>query len=259
MKLFLLFILFSLNVHALDFKESIEQMKKKMHQLLGKETDTKVHLPMPPIPKVKKDATSTRVYKKEGRVYRQGVSFKQLSVDKKRKYWIAFLQELYQVVRGSEVKTSELQNGVNVLEQGGTREGVYHSVVLSSEYKTLEAYEEVPSDEALRWSLGYAKKYLGLVYRKDQMVKVNLWGLKRILAEKTLDIIDSFPVDGENLYRWYAHLSSDLAQNTRVSWKNKTRQIKAFEFHYRWAKKAPLQHIKSETIIKFHQLFNSFI
>ena len=260
MKYFVLLCLISSNAYAVDFGKYINLMKTEMNRLFGEEGKSGGEdFPMPKIPTVIQDAISTDVYKKTGTLHTQGLSFIKLSSEAKRKYRIAFVRELYQVVRGAEAKNSELSTGLNILEQDGTREGVYRSLVLSNDYRTLENYEEVPSEKLINWSMAYAEKFLGLSYKKEQVSKLNLWGIKRVLVEKTLEVMDSFPTDGEDLYKWYAHLSFDLSSHPKVTWKNKTRKIRGLEYHRLWAKKVPFQHIKSEVIIKLHKVFNSLM
>ncbi|MCB0745022.1 MAG: hypothetical protein KDC67_14030, partial [Ignavibacteriae bacterium] len=100
-------------------------------------------------------------------------------------------------------------------------------------------------------------KYFGLIFEQKQIEQLNMWGIKRFFVEKALEIMDSFPTDGEDLYKWYAHLSSQLARESGIAWKNKTRQSVHLQTHYLWAQNVPLQHIKSEVIIKLHKFFNS--
>lgn len=260
MKYLILFVLVSANAHALDFDKYIKLMKTEINRLLGNESsETADAFPMPALPKILADALSTDVYSKKGVIHTQGEDFQKLSHEDKRKYRVAFLSELYKVVRGAEIRTAELSSGVNILEQGGTREGIYRSLVLGNEYRTLETYEESPSDDLLVWSLAYAEKFLGLSYQKDQVAKLNLWGIKRVLVGKTLDLMDSFSSDGEDLYKWYAHLSVTLSKQKKVEWKNKVRKVQNLQYHYLWAKKVPLQQIKSEVIIKLNKVFNSLM
>lgn len=212
---------------------------------------------MPPIPRIKKDATDVDFYKKSGKIYTQGLSFKKLSVDMKRNYYVSFVEELYLVVRGATATTDEVVRGVNILEQGGTREGVYRSLVFSQEYRALEAYEEVPNEKLMSFTFNFAEKYFSIRYNKNELKRLNLWGLKRVLVEKSLEIVDAFPTDGENLYRWYAIMSSELAKVNGGRFKGKIRLQTNEKAHYRWAQKVPLQQIKSEIIIKIHKVMNS--
>lgn len=257
MKFVILFILFSSNSYALDYQKYIKRMKSEVNKLLGKEVEKKSVFEMPEIPVVNSDSTSIEVYKKEGKIFKQGDAFEKLPSDKKRNYRIAFLKELYPAVRGAEAATKEIIQGINILEQGGTREGVYRSLVLSSEYMRLETYEEKPNKELIDFTISYGVKYLGLKFNRNQIDQLNLWGIKRVIVEKTLEILDAFPTDGRNLYIWYAILSEEVASKYSGLWKNKTRTNLDPMFHHLWAQKVPFQQIKSEVIIKIHKVMNS--
>jgi len=254
MKFLILLMFITGQAHATDFQKYIKLMKNEMGKMLGERPKT---LSLPAIPKVEKNALSTAVYSKKGKIFEQGESFNKLSNLEKRKYRGAFLNELYFSVRGAQAQTHETVSGINMLEQGGTREGVYRSLVLSSDYMGLERFEEAPNSQLVIFSLALAHKYFGLDYKKEQVVQLNLWGIKRVMVEKALEIIDSFPTDGENLSVWYGILSSELSQKYTKVWKSQTRKNTDENFHYKWAKQVPLQQIKSEIIIKLHKTMNS--
>lgn len=257
MKYFLLILLFSPKLYAIDFDQYIEKMKAEINRFLNREDESTAAFEMPPIPRIVGNAVNTKIYQKSGRVFTQGSSFEKLNTEEKRKYRVSFLTELYKVVRGSEISNQELITGVNILEQGATREGIYRSLVLGEGYRALESFEEVPSDRVVSWVLNFAENYLALRYNKEEVSRLNIWGIKRVIIEKTLELIDSFPSDGENLFKWYAYLSVELSKNPKIKWNNKARLNQNLNFHYQWAKSVPLQHIKSEVIIKLHMLLNA--
>lgn len=211
---------------------------------------------LPPIPEVTQNATSVEVYNKKGVVFSQGESFNKLSLEEKRKYRIAFIRELYFVVRDSEPKKEEILQSLNALEQEGSREGIYRSLVLDRVYASLEGYEEAPSGKLVDFSVNYGQKYLAREFSKELIQKINLWGIKRVIVEKTLEVMDAFKTDGEDLYVWYAILSAELANKYPPAWTSKTRKREDQKFHYSWAKSVPFQQIKSEVIIKLHKLMN---
>lgn len=260
MKYLILSFLISSQAQALDFKNIIENIKKETKALLGKigtQENSIRPFEMPEIPEVKIDRKSVEVYSKEGRVYKQGEAFLVLSKEEKRKYRIAFLKELYISVRGAKINDNELIQGLNILEQGGTREGVYRSLVMSTEYMSLENYEEKPSSTLVDFTLNFGVEFLGLQFEKPQIEKLNLYTIKKVIVEKTLELVDSFPKDGENLYKWYAYLSVDFSKRFTATFRNKVRKSSSLEHHYQWAKQAPFQQIKSELIIKLHKGMNS--
>ena len=60
----------------------------------------------------------------------------------------------------------------------------------------------------------------------------------------------------EDLYLWYAVFSSELATVYAPLLKTEIRQNTRLEYHLEWARSMPIQHIKSEFIIKLHSVMN---
>jgi len=257
-KIILLGLLISNTALAFDFNGLIESAKKKVNSMLGKKEKEVVveTILMPPIPKVVKDAKSVDVYNKKGAIYQQGQKYTRLSLNQKRNYRVAFIEELFIAVNGSEATKEQLGSMLNVLESGGSREGVYRSIVLSNDYSNLEGYQEVPNDKLLDFTLELANNYMNKSFNKSTMAKLNLYGIKRVMTEKMLEVSDAFPSDGVALRSWYAVLSSDLAKQFPSLWRGPIRGVSRREPHFKWAKSVPLQHIKSEIIVKLHKAMN---
>jgi hypothetical protein len=62
--------------------------------------------------------------------------------------------------------------------------------------------------------------------------------------------------DLDSLYRWYALFSSELAKDYQPMLLSDVRKDPSALFHYQWAQGMPIQHIKSEFIIKLHTVMN---
>lgn len=247
-------------VYALDLNELLNKAKSKVESIMGKkpvETKSAPDVIFPEIPKVIRDAKSLKVYEKKGEIYTQGRAFNNLTLEKKRKYRLAFIQELYFVVNGAHGEKSHILSNLNVLENGGSREGVYRSIVLSNDYASLEGFSENPTDKLLAFSSRFGKKFLHRDFNKALMKQLNLYGIKKVITEKVLELVDAFPKDGDSLYRWYAIFSSDLVAEFPRLFKGKTRSQSSALYHLAWVKSVPLQHIKSELIIKIHKVMNS--
>ncbi len=270
MNKFILSALMSLmvtNSYALDLDKYKEKLRAPMAKMLGEETTNKIlgekvvektnAMTLPEIPQVKLDAKNESFYdQKTSAVYTQGEDYNNLSNQEKRNFRIKFLRQLYFVTRNSQPKESDLAKSLNVLEQGGNREGVYRSVTLDQTYLALEQYEENPSDTLINFVRYFTPKYLRKTFEESSLRKLNLWSLKRLLTEKCLELVDVLAKKPEDLYRWYAVYSAEIAKNYPELWKSKTRASTSDEFHYRWATKVPFQHIKSEIILKNHLLMN---
>lgn len=236
-----------------------------MTNMLGTETTNKIlgeppkeepKISLPDIPEVQTSSTSTEVYDKSGTIHSQGESFNKLSPDKKRPYIVAYLKEVYQVTRNAEAKNEDLTKYVNVIEQGGSREGVYRAITNDQVYAALESYQDSIGDKLVDFVLDYAAKYLRVSYNKEGMKKSNLYIVKRIIVEKTLDVLDAMAKNPDDVYRWYAVFSTELASKYAGLLVTKIRTSTDEMFHYEWAKKVPWQHIKSEVIIKLHTVMN---
>lgn len=261
--LILALIVSSASVYALDFSEYKGRIRAHMAKMLGEDVATKVlgeekrKVRLPDIPQVNSDATSTSVYQNKNRAMeKQGDEFNKLSLEQKRKYRVAFIQELYQVTRNSEPKEGDIIKFLNVLEQGGTREGVYRAITLDSVYASLESYEEAPESALEDFAVEFGEKYLARRFDRSAMSKLNQWSIKRIIVEKALETMDVLADKPEDLRAWYAVFSAELASKYPSVWKNKVRQNQSDEYHLNWAKGAPFQHIKSESIIKLHEVMN---
>lgn len=262
----ILFIFLSLpNCYAFDFDAMKERLRSPMAKMLGEDTtnkflgevENKNQIELPTIPKVKSDAKDLSYFdKKKSKVYFQGDKYNNLTNEKKRSFRISFLQQLFLVTRNTEAKKEDVVTFLNVLEQDGSREGVYRAVVLDRVYYSLEQYDEVPSKFLISFVVGYSNEFLAIKYKAKSIQKFNLWALKRIITEKTLELIDVLADKPETLYRWYAVFSKTLAQENPSAWNSDVRGNDSDVFHYNWSKSVPLQHIKSEVIIKLHKTMN---
>lgn len=254
--LLILTMFYSFYAHSADIKSLFDKASKKLETLLGETTEVKDLITLPPIPVVKKNATSTDVYDKSDPIYTQGEKFNKLNLEQKRKFRIAFLEELYKVVRSEELSNEKLISYLNVLEQDGTREGVYRSLVLDQVYLALESYEEKSTEKLVQFSINFGEEFLKREFSKQALEGLNLWSIKRILVEKSLEVLDAMASDQESIYRWYAVLSENLATTYPQVWKSKLRKSTNRLTHYKWAREVPFQHIKSEVIIKLHRVMN---
>ncbi len=209
---------------------------------------------LPVIPKIEKKATDVNNYTKQKK---DATEFDKLPNEKKRQFDIKFLQELFQVTRRTEATDEELASWLNTLDQGGSREGVYQALVLDEVYAGLENETTPSSGKLLDFSLKFSQRYLNQTFKKESLGQLNLYSIKRILTEKSLDVMEYYEVHNlEDLYQWYAVFSSELAKEYSPLLKTSLRQDQRFEYHYQWAKNMPIQHIKSEFIIKLHSVMN---
>lgn len=225
------------------------------NKLLGKPLEIKkimTDIQIPKIPIIKDDARSVDVYnKKPDKII--------LKPEDEEKYHFGFLEELYEVTRQAKPAQDDLRKMMNTLNQGATREGVYHALVLDAAYAQLETIEKPVKVPASDFAIYFYNTYVAKKISADSLKGMNMYSLKRLIAEKALDVIDAYGDNREDIEKWYACLSSDLATRFPQHWNNNLRKNTSKAVHKNWASKAPLQHIKSEVVIKIHTAFNSLM
>lgn len=223
-------------------------------KILGPAPEAAPEVAMPEIPNEVKKTTDVGSYIKKSK---EQTEYDRLPVERRRQYDYKFIEELFMVTRKTEAKDEDLSNWLNTLDQGGSREGIYQALVLDEVYNNLESIEEKPSQRLLDFSLKFSQKYLHQTFTPESLKQLNLYSLKRILTEKGLDLMEYYETkDLDSLNRWYAILSSDLAKDYSPLLKSQIRQDPSLAYHYQWAKSMPVQHIKSEFIIKVHSVMN---
>ena len=257
-------IVFSLNVLAADSEPAWKIKLRNVitsfagaswaDKLLGSAPVMEVELGMPEIPTDFKKSTDIETY---SRKTKDPTEFERLPPERKRQFDYKFVEELFMVTRKTEAKDEDLSNWLNTLDQGGSREGIYQALVLDDVYAALEGLEEKATPRLMDFSLKFSQKFLNQTFKQDVLDKLNLYSLKRILTEKSLDLLEYYETkDLDMLYRWYAILSADLSKDYSPLLKTQIRQEPSVMYHYEWAKSMPIQHIKSEFIIKLHSVMN---
>ena len=209
---------------------------------------------LPEIPQQVKKVTDVENYTK---LKKDPTEYDRLPPQRKRQFDYKFLQELFQVTRRTEAKEEDLATWLNTLDQGGSREGIYQALVLDEVYAGLENIQEKCPDRLLDFSLKFSQRFLKQTFKKESLQELNLYSIKRILTEKSLDLMEYYEVHNlESLYQWYAVFSSELAKDYSPLLKTSIRQDTRLDYHFAWAKSMPVQHIKSEFIIKLHTVMN---
>lgn len=209
---------------------------------------------MPEIPKNIKKTTDVTTYTK---ALKEPTEYENLPPERKRQFDYKFLEELFQVTRKTEPKDEDLANWLNTLDQGGSREGIYQALVLDEVYAGLEGMEERPSKKLIDFGLMFSQQLLSQTFKPDSLQQLNLYSLKRIFTEKGLDLLEHFEnANLDALYRWYANFSAFAAENYGDLLDSQIRKETSAKYHYVWAQSMPIQHIKSEFIIKMHKIMN---
>ncbi len=248
-------IFVSANVYSMDLNEIKEKLRVFVEENFTQELAVKLfgekaaEVQMPPLPQLVKDARSTDVYDKQEKK-------SNLSSEDDQKYNLAFIQEIIEVTRNAPANDNELARWMNTMDQGATREGIYRAMVLDSLYAGLENGGAGLSPRSIEFTQYFLEKFIGQAIDEKLLQQINLYTIKREVAEKALEIIDSFSNEDE-LHRWYAVLSGELAVKYPQVFANKVRKYESMTRHLNWAKEAPVQHLKSEVVIKIHAIYNN--
>jgi len=247
----LVFILFTFNSHALDFRKVIANMLgEKIATTIFGEKELSVKLPK--IPEIKKDAKSTKKLFENNKA-------KKITKEKSEQLDYQFIKEIFEVTKNKKPNRDDLARWVNVIHQGADREGVYRAMVLDGEYAGLENFENPAREKSIKFVANYFGKYLELEIEPKNLQEVNIYTLKRFCVERTLELIDTFLLEESslpNLYAWYAVFSAQVAEDYAGVWKSKVRSNSDPLYHLYWARLAPTQYLKSEVILKLHKILN---
>jgi hypothetical protein len=251
---------FLLTACSVEFKEGI---RPDLTNLLGEDLANallgppppevkKKEIVLPPIPKVVQDATSTKQLDRL-----ENLNMDHFKGSKLRDLNVQFIRELYEVVKNQDVDQAHLSEWINVLDQGGSREGVYRALVDEESQLKKESKPLPLTDRTIDFVDHFSHVYLDRSFSKGDLEKMNFFQLKRLLTDYALEVMDAFSEKINDLYDWYAVLSADIAQNFSFAFRSHLRKNPSKEFHRVWAQNVPIQMIKSEVIIKIQRVLNS--
>lgn len=217
--------------------------------IFGKRKPNK-ELDLPSIPKVDKDATSLESFKKIQDPFKNSVP-----KEKAQKYNYLFLKELYTFTRLGKIPQNEMDQWMNNLSQGGTREGVYRALVLDGIYYSLEKKNYPINKKMVGFTKWFLPRFIDRKFSEKKLKGINFFVLKRFMVENALDIIDAFK-DREDLLNWYGVFSGEVAVKFPNLWRGKIRKNPSMLIHKDWASQVPLDYLKSEIFLKIHKIYN---
>lgn len=216
--------------------------------------DPEESIKLPVIPKVVKSATSTD---SSTLGLSANSKYRFLTPTDIQKLNYNFIRDLFIAVRLHTPSDQEIGVWFNTLEQGGSREGIYRAMVLDQNYAKLENEHHPSSPRIIKFTVWYLEKFLGQKSSTESVGGLNRYSLKRIITEKSLELFDELKKKPEDFYNWYAVVSSELAKTYPDALSGKMDKEISKVRHKNWAKEMPEQHLKSEMILKIHQIFNS--
>lgn len=215
---------------------------------------------LPQIPEDRKNPLDTSIYsQKKNQLYPANLELKKWSREKKKKVDIGYLMELYTKVQVRVPLKDEFKKWYSILEQGSSREGLYRALVLGRKYRKLETLDEMTNGKANDFTEKFLKKFLKKKAKPELLRRLNAYQLKKFVVEMSLNTLEQLQIKPEDLFRWYAVFSGDLAEGFPSIWDYELRANPDRKTHYAWAKKTPLQHIKSEVILKLHHVYNHLL
>lgn len=260
MKMFFCLLILSMTTNVANASFNFQSVMRKMAtDILGEElvenflgVDPKEMLIMPSLPKLLEDPKSLDF----GNIDDQPKT--RITEEERKNLDNHFLYELFKEIRKSDPSEDEYQQWMNILAQGATREGVFRALIYDKIYENLEfSSSKRVSSDAKEFTVLFYKKFIGIKISQTKMDHMNVFALKKIVCEKTLQMVDTlYQKNKDDAYKWYAIFSSDLAINYRKIWGNDIRKQRSPSKHYRWASLAGEQFIKSEIIIKLNKLYN---
>lgn len=237
-----------------DLKEKARPFLIKiigMEKTIGLLGEGRDQIKLPEIPEVKTDAKSIENYGAEARVKVQ------YEEKKERQYNYSFVKDIFKAVRRFDPDKNDIAKWMNVLDQNGSREGVYRALVLDGTYLGLENHDFPMTTASVDFSSKFLAKYLKKGISEEKLQKANFFTVKRNVTEKTLEVVDElYKLKGDQIYDWYAVFSAEMAKKYPKAMDNKIRKETNARVHKKWAKSVPDQYLKSEIIIKLHKVFN---
>ena len=174
--------------------------------------------------------------------------YNKLSPKQRTSLAVGLVNEIYSVVLLREPSERERRGKINILQQGGAREGIYRSLVLGDEYRQQELAGGPLSERNQKFALDYFKTYLGVAVTGKQLDQWNFYGVKRLAAERALEIIDAF-AERADVNAWFAILSERMEQE--VKWRQKHRQLGGRQRYLQWAQKFPWISSRVKSSSKF--------
>ena len=228
-------------------------LKKSIHNFLSPKDVDQPAISLPEIPTVNRDPKDfTQIGKEDDR--KNYPFYKQLTRKQRIELAIGVINELYLVILGRYPKMEERKNKVNVLLQKGSREGIYHALVLGQEYRYDESVENLLSDQNKKFLSHHFEMFLGLKIDRTKLKKMDFHTAKRLVIARSLEVIDAFDRRA-HVDSWFSVFSETMAK--KLEWEQKHRKMTSRKHYFHWAQKIPLDILKSEVIIKIHHLMNS--
>lgn len=215
---------------------------------------------------LKQPSTEPEIEATEASVFTQN-KVKVLTKKEKQKIARQFFQEMYlQIFLRPPATKKEYIGWVNVLYQGGSIEGVYRGLTLSSEYRELEQGKAKLSAvrffarEVARLRLSddatdeQVNALAGKLFQK--ISSLSIFTLKRELGDRMLSHYDGLKTRQEKS-QWYGAISkrwAELGVDFGLEQRNKADE----KYHANWASNANEGYVQWEILNKVNRLMNHY-
>jgi hypothetical protein len=175
-----------------------------------------------------------------------------------------------QVYARTVIDPNDVAGWVNVLAQQGSIEGVYHGLVYSTDYGTLQQIKKPADVKALRFfSTEMALMDFPAGGRHDNEVQAaaakyvqdnintSIYTLKQVLGERILKEAVKNKGNEDNLAAWYSGIVARWAK-LDIPFGLAQRNNKDEVFHFNWAKTNTLGMLEWELLNREHRILNQF-
>ncbi len=190
-----------------------------------------------------------------------------MSAQEKRGFYRWLVSEMHEQIFLRPAKNkADIEAWANIFSQGASIEGVYHGLVLSTDYAAMEKGKT--SLQALRWFAAEMSNLENpLLKETDPIAKASvekfakeflnssLFTLKRELGARLLLEIEKRKNDREKLSDWYSSLAVRWSR-ADVSFGMPSRNRSDLDFHKTWAKENSLGLIQWEILNRAHRILN---
>ena len=176
-------------------------------------------------------------------------------------------EDIYQTPVQDAKSIKDVLTWVNVLDQGGSIEGVYHGMILTPKYRALERgraslaairffaeqlamlklEQSTPDENTKKLTQEYGQRLLNMP----------LYTLKRELGERMFTKITKLKGNQEKLADWFANLTVYLA-GKNVPFGMEQRNRADINFHKQWAMNNNLGLLQWETLNRMHRILNYY-
>lgn len=210
---------------------------------------------MPPLPLVENNPTSV-----DSLELFKDPNLEKISEESVTHYQMFYLKELYIVTKMIIPNEELMSNWISMISQGASLEGIYRSMVLDTDYRGKESYEQIqPNEKVIQFLIQIMPPYLGNAIEAQDLASTNFHSLRKAIVEMAMEVFDGYLQENryDQLLDWYSLFSADMAKMAPDIFPQDLRKDINAMSHLKWTKTMTLPFIRSELIVKIHYVLNS--